>query len=204
MGDPAVGRAVIDAVRLVRDANPNALYCCDPVMGDVGRGFYVKPDIPDIFKNEVVPCADIVTPNQFELEALTGLDTAEPDNARAAIHALHKKGPKVVLVTSYKEKGNDSPHIDMLVSNGTGEIYRSRTPELSFPAGMAGSGDLTAAVFLSQYLKTGDIKKTLELTTAAVYGIMEATFQAKSRELCIIQAQSELVSPSQAFEAVKF
>jgi pyridoxine kinase len=208
MGDAAVGRAVMDAARQVRAANPKAVYCCDPVMGDVGRGFYVHAGIPEIFKNEVIRMADIVTPNQFELEALTGIDTTKAENvgeaAARAIAELHKLGPKIVLVTSFREKG-EGPDLDMLVSDGK-TIYRIRTPELPFPdqASMAGSGDLTTAVFLSRYLETGDIKRTLELTTASVFGIMEATFKAKSRELLIVQAQEELIRPSRIFEAVPF
>lgn len=205
MGDPAIGKSVLEAVRRVREANPRVCYCCDPVMGDVGRGFYVKPDIPAIFRNEVVPHADIITPNQFELEALTGFDTSDTESARRAILNLHSLGPKVVLVTSFKERGG-SPldHLDMLVSDGS-RMYRSRTPELPFPAGMAGSGDLTAALFIAHYLLSGgDIKRTLELVTSAVYGIMEKTWTAKSRELLIIEAQNELVSPAHTFEAIAF
>ncbi|MDR0524405.1 MAG: pyridoxal kinase PdxY [Spirochaetaceae bacterium] len=209
MGAPEAGLAVINAVRKVRSLNPNALYCCDPVMGDVGRGFYVKPGIPEIFKKDVIPLADIVTPNQFELEALTGLDTSSLPGVRKAIAAIHARGPKVVLVTSFREglrpldpeARSPGDHLDMLASDGN-SLYRTRTPELPFEAGMAGSGDLTAAVFLSQYLKTRDLRQTLEAVTASVYGIMEATFKAQSRELFIIQAQEELVSPSSLFEAV--
>ncbi|GHT72923.1 pyridoxal kinase PdxY [Spirochaetia bacterium] len=202
MGDAAVGNAVMDALRRVREAAPNALYCCDPVMGDVGRGFYVKPGIPEIFKDQVVPLADIVTPNQFELEALTGMNTASLTDARKAIDKLHAMGPRVVLVTSFL--GNDAPptHIDMLASDGS-SVYRIRTPALPLGPGMAGSGDVTAALFLSRYLETGDVKRTLELTAASIYGVMEATFKAKSRELRIIQAQNELVNPSLSFDAIK-
>jgi pyridoxine kinase len=209
MGDGGVGRGVLEAVRKVKALSPKALYCCDPVMGDVGRGFYVHPDIPDIFKNEVIPQADIITPNQFELEALTGLNTAALADARKAIDILHAKGPRVVLVTSYRgESGGGNAgenHIEMLASESaggsSGTVYRIRTPELPLGHGMAGSGDMTTAVFLSRYLETGDIVKTLELTAASVYGIIEATYKAGSRELFIVQAQEELVHPSHVFTA---
>jgi pyridoxine kinase len=230
MGDAAVGRAITGAVRKVRAAAPKALYCCDPVMGDVGRGFYVKPDIPDIFKNELVPLADIITPNQFELEALTGLETPDIDNARRAIDIIHKKGPGIVLVTSYhaaKSCGtpSDERRIGMLASDKTG-VYSISTPELPIGAGMAGSGDITASVFLSRYLETGDVKKTLELCTASIYGIIEASWKVRNNkvfsqsgdkfslnsdktdkhdpglmELRIIHAQNELDTPTYSFEA---
>ena len=208
MGDSTVGEAVMNAVRKVRAASPDAIYCCDPVMGDLGRGFFVKPGIPETFKNDVIPLADIITPNHFELEVLTDTDTSSLANIRKAIDAVHKRGPKVILVTSFregispmtKEKISARENIEMLASDGN-TLYRIRTPELPFPTVMAGSGDLTASVFLSRYVETRDIKRTLELCAGSVYGIMAETFKAQSRELRIIQAQNELVSPSYSFEA---
>jgi pyridoxine kinase len=224
LGDAVVGRAILNAVKRVRSAAPAALYCCDPVMGDVGRGFYVSPDIPGIFKNEVVPMADIVTPNQFELEALTGIDSSSLSGALKAVKALHALGPKVVLVTSFKEgqvsgalsdsaepppaEAKNPPSgggtIAMIVSDG-GEAYRVSTPELYFAdtTMMAGAGDLTTAVFLSRYLETRSISRTLELSAASVYGVMEKTHKGSSRELLIVAAQDELVSPSGSFKAEK-
>jgi pyridoxine kinase len=212
LGDAEVGRAIMDAVKRVRNAAPGALYCCDPVMGDVGRGFYVKPGIPEIFKNEVIGLADIITPNQFELDALTGIKTENFDEARRAIDMLHRQGPGVVLVTSYRgredppESGGEA-HIGMLVSDKTG-VYHIRTPELPLGAGMAGSGDLTASVFLSRYLESRDIRQTLELCTASVFGILKAAARTGEQpgsppELPIIRAQGELTAPTSLFQAEK-
>ena len=209
LGDAAVARAITEAVRKVRATRGSAapaVYCCDPVMGDTGRGFYVKPDIPEMFKNELVPLADIVTPNQFEIEALTGIEIQDLDSARRAINMIHEKGPGVVLVTSYLGEGEG--RIGMLASDKTG-LYSISTPELPIGAGMAGSGDITASIFLSRYLETGDIKKTLELCTASVFGILETSFRfynnviTKPMELKIIEAQKELETPSRSFEARK-
>jgi pyridoxine kinase len=207
LGDPASGRAIISAVKKVRSHAPGALYCCDPVMGDVGRGFYVKPEIPDVFKNEVIPLADIVTPNQFELNALTGINAETLEDILEGVKRLHAAGPRIILVTSLKTRdmeGTDSPEIGMLVSDGK-ETYRISTPELYFEnsTSMAGSGDLTTSVFLSGYLETGNIQRSLELTAASVYGMMEATHRAKSRELLIIAAQEELKTSTFSFRAVK-
>ncbi|MCL2270254.1 MAG: pyridoxal kinase PdxY [Treponema sp.] len=211
LGDAAVGRAITNAVQKVRSVAPNALYCCDPVMGDAGRGFYVKPDIPALFKNELVPLADIVTPNQFELETLAGHSIHNVDDARRAVDLIHEQGPGIVLVTSFCGGGNDG-QIGMLASDKSG-LYSVYTPELPIPAGMAGTGDITASVFLSRYLETKDVKKALELCTASIYGIIEASIsgaaspQSRSplpiMELRIVQAQKELDSPSHFYEARK-
>src|SRR5687768_17753569 len=74
MGDAAIGEAILDAAARVKAANPKALYCCDPVIGDVGRGVFVRPGIPEFMKTRTVPAADIITPNHFELELLAGFD----------------------------------------------------------------------------------------------------------------------------------
>ena len=206
LGDADVGRAVIDTVKKIRKVNPAVLYCCDPVMGDTDRGFYVKPDIPQIFKNELIPFADIVCPNQFELEALTGIKIQNINNAKDAVNILHETGAAIVLVTSFREKEGE---LSMLASNKT-ELYKITTPELPFTSGLAGTGDMTSAVFLSCYLDTKDLKKTLELCTASIYGILKKSYNLNTNikkgtpmELKIIEAQQELVSPSHYFEAVK-
>ncbi|MDR0321846.1 MAG: pyridoxal kinase PdxY [Treponema sp.] len=205
LGDAAVARAIVDAVKKVRKESPNALYCCDPVMGDIGRGFYVKPDIPEIFKKELIPLADIVCPNQFELEALTGANTETIDNAIKAINTLHEAGPSIVLVTSFKEKDGE---LSMLASDKN-SLYKITTPELPLGYGVAGTGDMTASVFLSRYLETKNLEKTLELCTASVFSILKESYGAVSNkegsliELKIIDAQQQLVSPSHSFKAEK-
>ena len=130
-----------------------------------------------------------------------------------AVNAIHGMGPKVVLVTSYRDdRMAEEKTISMLASDKSG-LYRVCTPELPLGRGIAGTGDLTAAVFLSRYLETGNLKKTLELTAASVYGILEASFLEREStrvaidnsylELLIIRAQNELTSPAHFFEAVK-
>jgi len=206
LGDASVGMAVTEAVNKVKNKNPKALYCCDPVMGDIGRGFYVKPDIPGIFKNDLLPLADIVTPNQFELQAITGINIKNIEDAQKAVNILHEMGPSVVLVTSFREKEGE---LSMLASDKK-EIYKITTPEIPVGNGAAGTGDMTTAVFLSRYLETNDLKKTLELCTSSVYCILEISYNKyKSKgetaliELDIIDAQQELCSPSIFYKAVR-
>jgi pyridoxine kinase len=211
LGDPATGRAIIAAVKKIRAHAPEALYCCDPVMGDIDRGFYVKPKIPEIFKNEMIPLADIVTPNQFELDALTGINTKTIEDLKEALKRLHAAGPKIILVTSLKtaeeenrRREGGAPVISMLVSGGK-DVFIISTPELYFEnsAGMAGSGDLTTSIFLSRYLETKNIERSLELCAASVFGIMEATHKADSPELLIIAAQEKIASGAVPFRAKK-
>jgi pyridoxine kinase len=72
LGSPAIAAAVIDFVRRAKARNPRLLYLCDPVMGDADLGFYADEDMRALFCEGLVPLADIITPNRFELEHLVG------------------------------------------------------------------------------------------------------------------------------------
>jgi len=211
LGDPSVAHAVINAVRKVKSINSHALYCCDPVMGDVGRGFYVHPEIPDMFRDKLITLADILTPNQFELEALSGIQIKNINDACKAIKMIHDKGVKIVLLTSFREakQSNRIGLLASLASDGN-EIYYINTPELPISIGMAGSGDITTSLFLARYLETKDIKKTLELCTSSIFSIIEKSWQFHNAnawnpalmELRLIHEQKEIVSPNRVFTAV--
>ncbi len=200
LGDAEVGEAVLDALAAVRKANPDAVYCCDPVMGDYGSGFFVREGIPPMLRDRIVPAADIVTPNQFELEALTGRNVHGMEDARRAIDSLHERGCRVVLVTSYRGDESEANHIDMLVSD-RGRLSRIRTPELALDPAPNGVGDLTAALFLARWLETGDAAAALELTTDSVYAVLERTLRAGRREMALVEAQDELAAPTRRFAA---
>ncbi|MDR2541939.1 MAG: pyridoxal kinase PdxY [Treponema sp.] len=205
LGDSAVGRTILEVVKKIKQENPAALYCLDPVMGDVGRGLYVKPDIPGIFKNNLISLADIVTPNIFELETLSGITIKETNDCIKAINILHEMGPSIVLVTSLKEKPDE---LSMIASDKT-NMYKITTPELPLGNGIAGTGDMTAAIFLSRFLETKNLEKTLSLCTASVFGILEISYNATTKdnnipiELKIIEAQEQLTAPLQLFNTVK-
>jgi pyridoxine kinase len=113
-GRADIGTAILGAVARVREANPRALYCCDPVIGDVGRGVFVRPGIPEFMRDQAVPAADIVTPNQFELDYLSGITTASLASAKEAVAAVHLMGPRVVLVTSLDTDETPGDAIDLL------------------------------------------------------------------------------------------
>src|SRR5712671_8102890 len=100
LGEAETGPVLLDIVARVKEANPRALYCCDPVMGDVGLGYYVRAGIPEFFRDRALALADVVTPNRFELEWLTGGPVRSLTEAGAAATALRRRGPAIVLATS--------------------------------------------------------------------------------------------------------
>lgn len=198
MGSADIGSAILSTVARVRAANPDALYCCDTVVGDVGRGVFVRPGIPEFMRDHAMPAADIITPNHFELENLTGRTVTTLEEARAAIATLHEKGPRVVLVTSFLSRETPEGAIDVLASDGE-QLYRVRTPRL--PVNLSGGGDVTAALFFVHYLKSRSAAVALEAAAASIHGLLRKTVELGAFELRLIEAQDEFVEPSQRFVA---
>jgi pyridoxine kinase len=165
-------------------------------MGDEGKGFYVKPDMPEFIREKIAPRADILTPNLFELEALTGLQARSPDAIKKAIAKIHTMGPRIVLVTSAITDDTPLDAFDMIVSDG-GACYRLRTPRLDLVPN--GAGDLTAALFLGSYLIDRDVAAALSHAASSVFGILDRTRATRSPELALIAAQDEITSPMHSF-----
>ncbi|MFC6791923.1 pyridoxal kinase PdxY [Methylobacterium komagatae] len=198
MGSAAIGEAILEAVAAVRAENRDALYCCDPVLGDTEEGVYVRPGITEFMRERAVPAADILTPNLFELNLLTGLPTRTLAEAKAAIAALQARGPRVVLVTSAAIAETPEGRIDLLAGEG-GRLFRVRTPRLDLA--INGAGDCIAALFLVHYARTRSAAAALEQAAASVYGLLRRTAEAGSREILTVAAQDEFVAPSEVFPA---
>jgi pyridoxine kinase len=198
MGGADIGEAILYAVERVRAANPAAHYCCDPVIGDVGRGVFVRPGIPDFMRERAVPAADVVTPNQFELDLLAGRETATLRDALAATDAVHRLGPKVILITSLITDDTPNDAIDLLVSDAEGR-WRVRTPRLGLSVN--GAGDAIAALFFFHWKRTGSAREALVRAASSTYGLLRRTFEAGSREILTVAAQDEFVAPTRVFEA---
>jgi pyridoxine kinase len=201
MGSADTGAAILDAVAQVRAANPRAKYCCDPVIGDVGRGIYVRSGIPEFMRDRAVRTADVVTPNQFELDLLSGKGSATRREALAAVDAVHALGPKAILVTSLHTDETPGDAIDLVTSDASGR-FRVRTPKL--PISVNGAGDAIAALFFAHYLRTGSSGEALSRAASSIFGLLKRTADAGSREILLIEAQEEFVKPSRVFDAAKF
>lgn len=196
-GAEDVGAVILDAVATVKSHHPQALYCCDPVMGDVGRGMFVRPGIPEFMRDRVVPAADLITPNHFELDFLAGATTGTLPELLAAADAVRESGPDVVLVTSVITEDTPEDRLDLVLVTQDG-AWRTRTPRLSVSP--QGAGDLTTAVFLANYLDQDDLETVLSRTTSSVFAVVEATEAAGAPEMLIVESQDRLAHPRMEFE----
>ena len=201
LGAETMGTVVLDAVDRVRAARQTSassapVYCCDPVMGDVGRGFFVREGIPEFLRDAVVPRADIVTPNQFELEVLAGQAIATEAELLDAVAVVRASGPATVLVTSVLTEQTPAGSIQMACVSDDG-AWIVTTPLLDMA--VRGGGDATAAIFLAHVLTDGP-RVALSRTAASMYAVLKATHDGGFAEMRLIAEQDAIAHPVEVFE----
>jgi pyridoxine kinase len=196
-GGAGIAEVVLDAVARVKAANPDATYTCDPVMGNAKSGCFVHEDIPPLLRDRVVPKADLITPNQFELGFLTGTSPDTLSSTLDSVEAARAMGPSSVLVTSVERPDRPENSIEMLAVTPEG-AWVVQTPLLPLKAN--GSGDVTAALFTAHYRSTGDAADALARTASSVFGLLRNTYRSGERELQLVQSQDVIADPPCEFE----
>ncbi len=197
LGDVGLGHVVLETLSRIRSLRRNVVYACDPVMGDSDRGFFVRPGIPEFFRDHALPVADIVTPNQFELAWLAGREIASLDDALAAAAAVRAMGPALVCCTSLETP--DRPGELAVLADTEAGSWIVRTPRLD--VGLNGTGDAFTALLLAFHLETARADLALERATSAMFAVVEATRDAGARELQLVAAQDHLRDPPRQFGA---
>ena len=198
LGNPALGAMVLDALDAVRAANPAAIYALDPVFGDDGIGVYVSDEMPDYIRDVLLPRADIITPNRYEAELLTGGKIGSLDDTLAAIDTLRARGPGTAVVTS--TPGDEDGASITLAADGEA-AWMVRTPRLD--TAVHGAGDLFSALFLGRTMRGAGLDEALSATVSSVYAVLAATAQAGAREMLLVETQDALAAPPERFPAVR-
>ena len=199
-GGEGIGDVILEAVARVKAANPHAIYACDPVMGNAKSGCFVAPAIPVLLRERVVPAADLITPNQFELGYLTGTEPDSLESTLAAADAARAMGPRTVLVTSVERPEREPGTIEMLVVTDAG-AWIVRTPLIPMKAN--GSGDVTAALFTAHFVRTGDAADALARTVSSVFDLLQCTHESGERELQLVESQEFYANPRMQFEVTQ-
>jgi pyridoxine kinase len=197
-GGEGIADVIIDAVARVKAANPDAIYACDPVMGNARSGCFVAPAIPVLLRDRVVPVADVITPNQFELGYLTGTEPHDLASTLESADRARELGPRTVLVTSVERPDREEGTLEMLAVDDDG-AWVVATPQLPLKAN--GSGDVTAALFTAHYRATGSAAEALARTASSVFGLLEQTLASGERELQLVEAQQHYAHPRMEFES---
>lgn len=195
LGSAATGEALLNAVARVRLANADALFACDPVMGDEGKGAYVDDAVVDFYRTRALAAIDVLLPNTFELGQLTGVAVGGLADAVAAARRVMERGPGLVVVTSVP--GPDDAISTIAIAPD--EAWCVTTPRL--PGDRKGAGDALAALFVGNYLRDGNAAAALTSSVSSVFGILAAG-RADGLDLSLVAAQDEIVAPSRRFDAV--
>ena len=195
-GGEGIADVILEAVARVKAANPSAVYACDPVMGNAKSGCFVAPAIPVLLRDRVVPAADLITPNQFELGYLTGTEPDTLESTLESADAIRASGPRAVLVTSVERPDREPGTIEMLAVDDAG-AWIVQTPLLPLKAN--GSGDVTAALFTAHYRRSGDAADALARTTSSVFDLLERTHASGERELQLVESQQAYAHPRMQF-----
>ncbi len=163
LASPEQADVIADVVGRVKAANPKASYVCDPVMGDDGK-LYVSDALVAAFKSKLLPIADLIAPNAFELGVLAGEAVNDITSARAAARKLGR----AALISSIPYGPNEIAA--MLVANG--EAFAYATDRLS--TNTRGAGDLFAALYLAERIKHDRTAEALERAMGATYDVLLA------------------------------
>ena len=198
VGSADTGRIVHQTAQTLKTQRPSALWCCDPVMGDHDTGLYVPWNIVEFFRQTAVPAADILVPNSFELELLTGLPTDTIAGATAAAAELLTQGPQAVIVTSVNAAERGAGTISSLAVTRQGS-WLVTTPRLLLAA--KGAGDALAALLFARLLSGASVPDALAAAVSSIFAVIERTARAGSLELCLVAAQEALVDPCRRFAA---
>ncbi|XP_043987932.1 pyridoxal kinase-like isoform X1 [Gambusia affinis] len=214
--DTSFLEVVVDIIQELKKANPSLVYVCDPVMGDQGA-MYVPENLLPVYKKKVVPLSDILTPNQFEAELLTGRKINTEDDAVKVMDLLHEMGPDTVVLTSTDLPSKQGDQF--LVALGSQKI---RKPDgtstnqricLDIPkvdAVFVGTGDLFAAMLLAwTHHHPNDLKTACEKTVSVMHHVIKRTItyavetagpgikpSPAQLELRMVQSKADIENPS--------
>ena len=200
LGSAAQGRAILAVVAQIKAANPAALYLCDPVMGHAEKGCIVPEEVSDFLREEALAAADVLCPNQLELDSFCGRRAESLDDCVAMARSLLSRGPKAVLVKHLAYPARQANDFEMLLVTAEGN-WHLRRPLLAFPRQPVGVGDLTTGLFLARLLLGDSWVAAFEYSAAAVHEVLLETQACGSYELELVRAQDRIVHPRLRFEA---
>lgn len=191
LGSPELAEVVRRTVERIKDANPDARYVCDPVIGNATVGSFVGEEMPDVFREELIPLADAITPNQWELALLAGLERQPGvEKTAEAARGLNERA----LVTSV-DTGNDATI--GLIDVTADQALMVETPRLG--GNVVGAGDLATALYTA--LLHEDPTRRLEHLAGSMFDVVSDVRERGLDELPLVERQGDLVAPRSSFSA---
>ena len=198
MGSHEICSEVFETVKKFKSKNENILYLCDPVIGNTSC--YVKPEVLEFFKANLQ--ADIITPNEFEAEILSGIKIKTTKDLKDIAEYFHDRGVKIVVITGLNLKELSESGLYIFMSDQV-HTFVTRTVEYNFNTPPSGTGDLFSALFLGNYLSTKSAVQSLKRSVYFIDQVIKNTFTAKSRELKIISANYACIDETALPDAIE-
>jgi pyridoxine kinase len=196
LGAADQAQAVLVLLSAARKSGRVVNYACDPVLGDQAAGLYVPPAVATAIGESLVPAADIVTPNLFELGYLTGAPIDTAAQVWAAMQSLQAMGPRIVIATSVITQDTAAADVDTFLLDGANR-WCVRTPRIVSPA--HGAGDVMTAAFLARLADSESPRSALSHAVSSIHCILAAT--GNQPDLAIHAARDDLLSPTPVFPA---
>ncbi|KAK7904899.1 hypothetical protein WMY93_017506 [Mugilogobius chulae] len=219
--DTSFLETVVDIIKELKRTNPKLVYVCDPVMGDQGA-MYVPENLLPVYRDKVVPLADILTPNQFEAEILTGRKIHSVEDAIEVMDLLHKMGPETVVLTSTDLPSSRGDQFLVTLGSqktvkpdGTNTTQKICIDIPKVDAVFVGTGDLFAAMLLAwTHHHPNDLKSACEKTASIMHHVIKRTMKyanemagpgkrpnAAQLELRMVQSKADIENPAVVVEA---
>lgn len=185
-----------DIIEELKTLNPDLIYLCDPVLGDNGK-LYVPEGLVKIYIDRVIPQADIITPNLFELELIYGSQINSETDIFKALEHCHSKGTQTVIISSCK---GDTPNDLVLYASSKDSQHIIKIKFDRLAGSFAGTGDAFAAMFLAWFTKLKDLKSACEHSISAMLHILNRTNSARIDddqilEMSLVQSKRDIESP---------
>jgi len=202
LGSKAQGREILAVVDKIKKLNPNAIYLCDPVMGHSEKGCIVAPEVSEFLLQEAVTFADLICPNQLELNSFAGFAAKSLDDCIAMAQSLLTNKTKAVMVKHLDYSAKETNIFETLLVTNAGKWLIKR-PLLEFNRQPVGVGDLTSGLFLGRILLGDNLVRSFEFTASAVYEVLSATKERNSYELQLVSSQNKFANPLHIFPATR-
>ena len=184
LGEVETAKTVSRTIELIKEQNETAIYLLDPVIGDDDQ-IYVKNGLVEAFKNDLLPKADIILPNQSELGWLSGSKINDVSSLKTASNYLIKRGAKTVVITGIPDFETLTNYV--VTSDA---FWAISTPQLNRK--FSGTGDLFSSLFTGAFLQTKDLYHALNFATEGCSLVVRETQKKGSKELSVLPVLKQL------------